>query len=201
MKPGYAAALSHTSPTPSCVSPKIIPVNAMTIFRSPRLLPAAIAVLLISGCNFIRDLTTEPATAESSKEMSLRRDIASYAQKYKGTRYTPAGKNPSSGFDCSGFTSYVMQRFDIRLSPSSREQARQGRTKRLEEARPGDLIFFRRSASEPVFHVALVISSERQSIKVIHSTTSRGVVVDDLLSSSYWKPKIDTVRDVVTGAR
>ena len=173
----------------------------MTNFRLSRLLPLALAALLIPGCKLIRDLTNEPATAGSSKEMSLRLDIASYAQKYKGARYTYAGKTPASGFDCSGFTSYVMQRFDIRLSPSSQEQARQGRTKRIEDARPGDLVFFRRSQREPIFHVALVLSNDRHGIKVIHSTTSRGVVVDDLLNSTYWQPKIDTVRDVVAGGR
>ncbi len=159
------------------------------------------SLLLLSSCNFIRDLTTEPASSYTSRETLLRRDIAMHAQKYKGTRYQPAGKTPSTGFDCSGFTSYVMQQFNIRLSASAQEQAKQGRTKPLQEARPGDLIFFRRGPTEPVFHVALVIANERGSLRVVHSTTSRGVIIEDVLASSYWKPKIDVVRDVITGRR
>jgi cell wall-associated NlpC family hydrolase len=174
--------------------------------RLSHILPLLLTAILFSNCNFLRDLTTDapkgdtPAK-ESTKEASLRRDIASYAQKYKGTRYRDAGKTPSTGFDCSGFTSYVMRQFSIQLSPSSREQATQGRSKPLKDARPGDLVFFRRSASQPIFHVAMVVSNDNNGLRVIHSTTSRGVVVDDLLQSPYWKPKIDQVRDVVSSAR
>ncbi|MBK6950189.1 MAG: C40 family peptidase [Haliscomenobacter sp.] len=63
----------------------------------------------------------------------------------------------------------------------------------------GDLIFFRRSASEPVFHVSLVIENDGKSLWVVHSTTSRGVIQEDLLASSYWKPKIYSARDVISG--
>ncbi len=159
------------------------------------------SAMLYAGCNILRDPGAGPSGSASAGDASLRRDIAAYAQKYKGSRYTPAGKHPSAGFDCSGFTSYVMQQFRIRLSASSQEQARQGRAKKLNEALPGDLVFFRRSPSGPVFHVAMVLSNDRHGIRIIHSTTSRGVVVDELLQSSYWKPKIDSVRDVVSGGR
>jgi len=174
--------------------------------RLSHILPILLTAILFSNCNFLRDLTTDaPAGAtpdkESSKESSLRSDIATYAQKFKGTKYRDAGKTPSTGFDCSGFTSYVMKQFNISLSPSSREQANQGRSKPLNNARPGDLVFFRRSASQPVFHVAMVVSNDKNGLRVIHSTTSRGVVVDDLLQSPYWKPKIDQVRDVVGSTR
>lgn len=129
--------------------------------------------------------------------MALRRKITDYAQRFEGSRYLYAGKKPSTGFDCSGFTSFVMAEYGIVLSPSSREQATQGREIRVEQALPGDLIFFRRSASEPVFHVSLVIENDRESLWVIHSTTSRGVIIEDLLASSYWKPKIFSARDVI----
>lgn len=158
-------------------------------------------VLLAGGCNFLRELTSEPATSDSSlnKESSLRRSIADYARQYEGSRYLYAGKSPQTGFDCSGFTNYVMKKYGVQLSPSSREQAKQGRSKPIQEARPGDLVFFRRSPAEPVFHVALVIANDRKGIQVIHSTTSRGVVTDNIMESSYWRPKIDSVRDVLSG--
>lgn len=138
-----------------------------------------------------------PKGSSSTKESTLRKNIVDYAVQYKGYKYTYAGKSPKSGFDCSGFTSYVMSNFDITLSPSSREQAKQGKSKPVADAEPGDLIFFRRSASEPIFHVALVISHSGQSLKVVHSTTSRGVVIDDIMASTYWKPYIDSAREVV----
>lgn len=167
------------------------------------LLRAALSIMLLcwmAGCHVLRHTgikeTTEP---ESGRAAKLRTEVTAYAQQYRGTRYTPAGKTPASGFDCSGFTSYVMQRFDIRLSASARDQALQGRPQTLDKAKPGDLVFFRRSPSEPIFHVAMVLSNDQKGLFIIHSTTSRGVVVDNLLQSTYWKPKIDRVRDVISG--
>lgn len=161
-------------------------------------------------CDVLRDLTTEPlpkADTETrpettpkkpaGKEITLRNDIVNYAQNYLGTKYRAAGKTPQTGFDCSGFTSYIMKKFDISLSASSRTQATQGRNISIDKVEPGDLIFFRRSAKDPIFHVAMVMENNRKHLKVIHST-SRGVVIDDILASTYWKPKIDSARDVVS---
>lgn len=90
-----------------------------------------------------------------------------------------------------------MDNFDIELSRSSRAQATQGSGKPIEKVEPGDLIFFRRSKRSPVFHVAMVVSNDGKRLHVIHST-SRGVVIDDILASSYWRPKIDEGRDVIS---
>jgi len=159
-------------------------------------------VIAIPACNALRAVRAEEAstrTTKSSKDTKaeLRREVVSYAQQFKGTDYKEAGKTPKTGFDCSGFTSYVMRNFEVSLSASSREQAKQGRIVPLEEAKPGDLIVFRRSSTTPVFHVAMIVSNDRDGIKIIHSTNTRGVVVDNLLQNSYWEPKIYQVRDVL----
>lgn len=147
---------------------------------------------------FNKSETTKKPSPATTREASFRKDIVAYAAKYKGSKYTPAGKKPETGFDCSGFTSYVMDNFNIALSPAAREQVKQGKSKNIRDAKPGDLIFFRRSASEPIFHVSLVKSNNGKSLIVIHSTTSRGVIEEDVLNSTYWKQYIDSVRDVVS---
>lgn len=152
----------------------------------------------VSNCKTSRKTSSTTPSKPDSREMTFRKDIVAYAAKYKGSRYTPAGKKPDTGFDCSGFTSYVFDHFDISLSPAAREQVKQGKSKDVKNAQPGDLIFFRRSAREPIFHVSLVKSNNGKSIVVIHSTTSRGVIEEDVLNSTYWKQYIDSVRDVVS---
>lgn len=137
------------------------------------------------------------SSSARSREYQLRKDIVQYASKYKGTKYKYAGKTPNTGFDCSGFTSYVMDAYDISLSPSSKLQSKQGARKPVNQAQPGDLVFFRRSGVSDVFHVALVVDASPGSLVVIHSTTSRGVIIEDLMKSTYWKPKISEVRDVI----
>jgi cell wall-associated NlpC family hydrolase len=132
-----------------------------------------------------------------SKEYTLRMNIVDYADNYQGTKYTYAGRDPRKGFDCSGFTYFVMKKYGIELSPSSRLQEKQGRSIRIKDVKPGDLVFYRRSPLGRVFHVSLVYANDPDGIKVIHST-SRGVVIDNITTSSYWAPKISTARDVVS---
>ena len=64
---------------------------------------------------------------------------------------------------------------------------------------PGDLVFFRRSSRENIFHVALVVKNDRDGIQVIHSTSSRGVVLDNITKSTYWAPKLSEARNVLSG--
>ncbi|MBK8877880.1 MAG: DUF1175 family protein [Haliscomenobacter sp.] len=157
-----------------------------------------ISVLFLTRCDVLRDLTTERPRGVDSKEAALRRDIVDYAQRYEGKILTPA-KILLPGLIAPGLLYFVMKEYGIMLSPSSKDQSIQGRSIPVDKAMPGDLIFFRRSASEPVFHVSLVIENDGKSLWVVHSTTSRGVIQEDLLASSYWKPKIYSARDVISG--
>ncbi|MCO6490995.1 MAG: C40 family peptidase [Phaeodactylibacter sp.] len=147
--------------------------------------------------------TSTPETREVEKETTAngktttrqREEVVNYAKKQLGAKYREGGKGPNS-FDCSGFTTYVMKKFDVDLSPVSRHQAKEGRKVRVEDVQPGDLIFFKRSPASEVFHVALVVRNSREGIEVIHST-SRGVVIDNISQSTYWEPKIYSARDVL----
>lgn len=140
--------------------------------------------------------TKENPKTKEDKEARFRKDVTIFAKDYVGTKYKSAGKTPK-GFDCSGFTKYVMNHFGMELSSSSSAQEHQGKKIDVKKTKPGDLIFFRRSKKGRVFHVAMVVSNDSKGLKVIHST-SRGVVVDNLYASSYWKPKISTARDVIS---
>lgn len=138
------------------------------------------------------------ARINSKSEIQLRDEIVVYAKEHLGTRYRPGGKTPG-GFDCSGFVYHVMKEFDHRMAASSATQELQGSKITRDEAQPGDLVFFRRSKKTRVFHVAMVLSNEEGDLKLIHSTSSRGVVIDRLKESAYWRTKIMTVRNVLSG--
>lgn len=135
-------------------------------------------------------------TVDFSDEEKLRKDIVDYAHDYLGTEYVYGGKTPD-GFDCSGFTCHVMKKYDVKLPPVSASQAKEGKKVKVKNAQPGDLVFFRKTPAGKVFHVALVVDNDgKEGLKVIHST-SRGVVVDNISKSDYWRPKISIVRDVL----
>ena len=154
--------------------------------------------ILFTACSVTNanNFRGERVHVNKSKEDQLREDIVHFAEQYVGLHYKYAGRTPETGFDCSGFTCYVMSNFNISLSPSSRDQANQGNKIKVDDTKPGDLIFFARSNGGRIFHVAMVHSNNEEGIKIIHST-NRGVVVDDLMRNSYWAPKIAYARRVV----
>jgi len=127
----------------------------------------------------------------------FRKKVVDYGKKFVGTTYKYAGQSPKTGFDCSGFTSYVLKEFGVMASPASAIQATEGRYVALERVMPGDLIFFGESKKK-ISHVALVIKRGSDGITCVHSTTSRGVIVENISQSTYWKPKILFARDVIS---
>jgi cell wall-associated NlpC family hydrolase len=127
----------------------------------------------------------------------FRQRVADYGKKLVGTHYKYAGQSPKTGFDCSGFTSYVMRENGVTVSPASTVQASEGRYVALENVLPGDLVFFGESRKK-ISHVALVVRRGPEGITCVHSTTSRGVIVENVTQSSYWKDKILFARDVIS---
>lgn len=157
-------------------------------------------VLSLSNCSVLEYLTTEPGSdleRPSTSEARLRSDLISTARQYIGTRYRAAGSSPSKGFDCSGFTQYVFDTENIDLPRVSGDQAKTGRSIPLREVQPGDLIFFQRSRTGRVFHVSLVVKNDRNELRVVHATTSRGVIEEDINRSEYWQSMVAKARRVI----
>lgn len=130
-----------------------------------------------------------------SPNLSLRNNVLKEAEKYLGIPYTWAGKTPETGFDCSGFTSYVLRKFDYNISPSSKDQAKLGFPIPLEQGIPGDLIIFRNEKNE-VFHVSFITSIKPQIIEVIHSVNG-GVKKENLYNNTWWMNKKMEVRSIL----
>lgn len=132
----------------------------------------------------------KPADTLVRKNSQQVDDIISYAKKFLGTPYQYAGMSPS-GFDCSGFINYIFGNFGFELTRSSYGLAEFGETVKLSEIQPGDLMFFKGSNanSSRVGHVAMVIEVTPDAIKFIHSSSSRGVVIDNFKTSKYYIPR------------
>lgn len=137
-------------------------------------------------------LKQRPVSGEISE---LRQNIVRAAKKELGRPYAYGGKD-KRGFDCSGLTHFVFQQFDISLPPVSSEQAKLGSKISINELKPGDLMFFKRTKAGKVFHVALVSETNHREVKVIHST-SRGVVEDEITNSGFWGPKIFSCKRII----
>ncbi len=169
--------------------------------------PLFVGLLLLfslSQCNTVRRLTAEPRvdTTRPGGPVDARlnrtqRDVVDLARNQLGSRYKYAGNNAREGFDCSGLVAYVFREQGISVDRTSSTQARNGQAVDLQYLQPGDLVYFARSKGGNVFHIAIVTEVDRDLIQVVHSTSSRGVIEENLLASSYWKPKIAGARRLI----
>ncbi len=161
-----------------------------------------IALVIAEACSLTKQTSSiksrpdASTSVHTSAEMKKRQKIVDYAKELVGSEYQYAGTSPKTGFDCSGLTSYVMKEFKIKLSPASAEQAKQGIPISLDNVQPGDLVIF--GEKKHIQHVAMVVERNKSGIYCIHSTNSRGVVVDNITTSKYWKPLTLYARDVIS---
>lgn len=115
------------------------------------------------------------AEKQSVAASSARQAVANLAISLAGrTRYVYGGTNPATGVDCSGFSQYVLRRAaGVSVSRTSSEQSTQGRTVGINEAQPGDLVFYAKGGR--INHVAVYIgggkvvsaSSPRSGVKIV----------------------------------
>lgn len=131
---------------------------------------------------------------------AIQSSLVDYAKQYIGTRYRRGAKGPSA-FDCSGFTSYVFRNFGYSLSPSSSMQGTQGERISMDEIEPGDLMFFTgRRGGNNVGHVGMVVDVNRETgtVKFIHASTSKGVVIDTYPDGGYYSRRFLHARRVLS---
>ena len=101
-----------------------------------------------------------------------------------GVRYKAAGTT-KAGFDCSGLVFSTFKTENIELPRSSSEQSKIGRVIKLDDARKGDLIFFKTNKSKQINHVGLITEVTRDEIKFVHSSTSKGVIISSTKEAYY----------------
>lgn len=122
------------------------------------------------------------ADAAQAQASGQGQEIVDYALQFVGCRYVYGGSSPS-GFDCSGFTSYVYKHFGYSLNRSASNQLDNGVAVSMDELQPGDLVMFRKSgSSKRASHVGLYIGDGQ----FVHASTTRvGVIVSGLHEAYY----------------
>ena len=112
------------------------------------------------------------------------------AKKYIGVPYVFGGDTPA-GFDCSGFVQYVFKQNGLKLPRLADEQYNLGKEAKISELSPGDLVFF--TTYEPgASHCGIYVGSR----KFLHTSSSRGVRIDDL-DNEYWLPRFFGAKKIV----
>jgi cell wall-associated NlpC family hydrolase len=71
-----------------------------------------------------------------------RPDVVAYAMQFLGIPYRWGGWDPSTGFDCSGFTQYVYAHFGVSMAHYTGAQYGAFPQVPQDQLEPGDLVFF-----------------------------------------------------------
>jgi cell wall-associated NlpC family hydrolase len=143
-----------------------------------------IVFVLLSGCSAGRKART--AKIES---------VIGTARSYTGTPYRYGGMT-RGGMDCSGLLVVSFRSADMQIPRTSREQAKFGKKVRIDEIKPGDMVFFAaKKRRRKVSHAGLVTRVEgNKSVTFIHASTSLGVIETELYTDYYRAIFVKAVR-------
>lgn len=108
--------------------------------------------------------------------------LARTGLKYRGSPYVWGGNTPR-GFDCSGFTQYVVKKvLGTDIGPTVPGQWRYGSGVAKGKWRAGDLVFFENTFERGLSHVGIYVGEGR----FVHAENEQtGVVVSDIASDYY----------------
>lgn len=168
-------------------------VSVMTIVALAG--PAAGLMTSCSSSKQAASVVTRRQNNGSKKEPSLKpprleadapdswHSLYSEGCKWLGTPYKYGG-NDRNGVDCSGLMVAIYRdALNIKLPRTSRQQSEWCRRVDIKNLQPGDLLFFdtSRDRNGKVSHVGLYLGSG----EMLHSSTSRGVIVSAIVDNYY----------------
>lgn len=164
-----------------------------------RIMPAAAIILvtvLIASCSSVapsakstagnklkrgdgvqKELKSSRESIDSSLLNPLQRSLLRVAFANIGKQYCYGGLGPDC-FDCSGFVGQVYSSVGVKLPRKASDLAESKLFEKVDgdDAKPGDIVLFDLAGRGYVDHVGILLTDFR----MIHSSTSRGVVIDDI---------------------
>lgn len=114
------------------------------------------------------------------------------AKKYIGVPYSYGGTSVK-GFDCSGYINTVFKELGMDLPRTTKGLATTGSFVGRYNLRIGDIVIFNTTGSGPS-HAGIYIGDDQ----FIHSSTSKGVIINSLSDPYYWKDRYIGARRVLS---
>ena len=165
------------------------------MFRIPRLATLTMLAALAAataGCagsrvepiaEAPRRVIVEPRSADAAVGGA----IADVAMGMVGTRYLYGGTDPLKGFDCSGLVYYAYEQAGYRVPRTSQELFRAARKISVDDADPGDLMFFQDQTK--LSHVGIYLGDGL----FVHAPASGQNVAVGSLDSAYYQQHLVAV--------
>lgn len=145
-------------------------------------------LFLFASCKSSSVITTKIDRKENEANLKLADYIIDSASENLGIRYKTAGTT-KNGFDCSGLVFATFSKHDISVPRTSYNQAKEGISlgKNLNDAKKGDLIFFKTNGRSQINHVGIVTEVKDGEVLFIHTSTSKGVIISSTKEPYYQK--------------
>ncbi|HET9747101.1 MAG TPA: C40 family peptidase [Chitinophagaceae bacterium] len=158
------------------------------IFEEPTVLTNAFDSSHINDSDTAMAILPDPPIYHQTQDINtgsvIPDSLVAFGKSLVGTPYSYASSDPAKGFDCSGFITYVFNRFNIAVPRSSVDFTNVGLEIPRDVARAGDLILFTGtdSTTRIVGHMGIVESHEHGNLLFIHSTSGKayGVTISPL---------------------
>lgn len=125
--------------------------------------------------NKVQEQTTASETTASGNGAA----VVAKAKSFIGYKYVYGGSSPNTGFDCSGFTSYIYKQFGVNLSRTAAGQYSNGTAVSRANLQPGDLVMFGKSG---INHVGIYAGGGM----IVHAANSSRGVTTDTINSGYY---------------
>lgn len=123
---------------------------------------------------------------------TLRNSVLEFASQFVGNPYVWGGTSLTQGADCSGFVQSIYREFGYSLPRVAAAQAHCGMKIPVEDAQPGDLVFYAKNGE--IYHV-VIYAGEGRTLEAMG--TEHGIVSADLNTGrSVWAVRLldDTMR-------
>ncbi|MBE6009724.1 MAG: cell wall hydrolase [Lachnospiraceae bacterium] len=115
-----------------------------------------------------------------------RSSILQYASEFIGNPYVWGGTSLTNGADCSGFVQSIFAQYGYSLPRTAAEQSQVGEQIAVEDAQPGDLIFYGRGGH--IYHV-VIYAGDGQTIEA--KSRRAGIVASEVsYNNAVWAVRI-----------
>ena len=117
---------------------------------------------------------------------ALRQSILEFASQFVGNPYVWGGTSLTDGADCSGFVQSIYAQYGYDLPRVAEDQAYYGTQIPVDEAQPGDLIFY--SNGSEIYHVVMYAGDG----KTVEAANSRaGIIVGNVnTANAVWSTRV-----------
>ena len=135
-----------------------------------------------NGACYYSLTSTKPGVPDGE----IRRSMIEFAAQFVGNPYVWGGTSLTEGADCSGFVQSIYKQYGYDIPRVSRDQAEYGTAIPVEDALPGDLIFYARNG---YIHHVVMYAGGGKTIEAM--STETGIVQADVnKDAAVWAVRI-----------